>query len=158
MVPGRNVRGAWLMAWALVAALAGGCQLPQPEPPRPSVRVDPCAERLHDVCGHLLLYYATHKRLPPSLDALKATGPLPLSPLVCPVSGKPYVYDSRGLAIPDRPGRLVLYDAEPSHSGMRWGIMVKRPEGGAIMTGVTQVTEKEMASATPAPELDGGDR
>src|SRR5438046_414763 len=36
---------------------------------------DPCAMRLHEVCGVLLLYYNTHHDLPPTLPALaKAPG------------------------------------------------------------------------------------
>ena len=114
-----------LAAVALAIALAAaGCRTTAPEDRRPSVRMDACAERLHDACGQLLLYYSLHQRLPETLDALATLGaPAPL-PLVCPVSGKPYVYRPEGLAVPAQPGRLVLYDAEPSHSGMRWGVLL----------------------------------
>lgn len=131
--------------WALMA-LACGCEVTEPEMVRPpSVRKDPCAERLHDVCGHLLLYYASHRKLPPTLAELKSTRTMGLPPLACPASGKPYVYDPAGLSIPGRPGRLVLYDPEPSHSGMRWGILVGTPADGANITArVVLVAEKDV--------------
>ncbi len=140
---------AALVCWIGLAVLAAGCQTS--EPPmvrRPSVRKDPCAERLHDLCGHLLLYYSTHGRLPPTLADLKPTGGLPLPPLVCPASEKPYVYDPTGLTIAHQPGRLVVYDPEPSHSGMRWGILVRKTTDGSSPTArVILVDEGEFTSA-----------
>ena len=135
-------------SWALVA-LACGCEVTEPAMvPPPSVRKDPCAERLHDVCGHLLLYYASHKRLPPTLAELKSALAMRPPPLVCPASGKPYVYDPAGVSIPGRPGRLALYDPEPSHSGMRWAIMVGTPADGANVTArVILLPESEFAPA-----------
>ena len=92
---------------------------------------DPCAERLHDACGQLLLYYSTHQELPQGLDDLSELGPeLGAPPLVCPTSGKPYVYDRQGLQVPGWPGRLVVYDAEPCHAGRRWGIVAEPPQPG----------------------------
>ncbi|KPK83643.1 MAG: hypothetical protein AMJ81_07700 [Phycisphaerae bacterium SM23_33] len=146
---------ACLAAWPLIAVLAGGCRPPPPDTQRPKVGTDPCAERLHDVCGHLLLYYQIHKRLPPTLKQLKSSDVLPLPPLVCPVSGKPYVYEPQGLLLRGQPGRLVLYDPEPSHSGIRWGILVgTSARGDSIIPCVIAVTEEQLASATtqPAPE------
>jgi len=114
------------VGWIAIVALATGCQTSERavSPLRkPSVKIDPCAERLHDVCGQLLLYHSIHKRLPNDLVQLKnlnSTTP----PLVCPTSGEFYIYNPRGLRIPGQLGRLLLYDARASHSGMRWGILV----------------------------------
>ncbi len=140
---------AALLCWIGLAALAGGCQTAEPEPDRrPSVRKDPCAERLHDLCGHLLLHYSTHGKLPPTLAELRPTAGLPLPPLACPASEKPYVYNPTGLAIANQPGRLVVYDPEPSHSGMRWGILVAQtPDGSNITARVILVAEAEFTSA-----------
>lgn len=120
---------ACLAGGMILATLAAGCRAPAPTNRRPSTEVDPCAERLHQVCGPLLLYYATNEKLPDNLATMKTTDPEPMPPLVCPVSGKPYIYNREGLAIPGKPGRLVLYDAAPSHSGMRWGILAEIVEG-----------------------------
>jgi hypothetical protein len=45
------------------------------------------------------------------------------------VSGKPYLYNPRGLPYSRGAGLIVLYDAEPSHSGMRLGIAAEEPKG-----------------------------
>ena len=79
---------------------------------------------------------------------LPSTGDLPLPPLVCPVSGKAYVYSPDGMPIANRPGRLVLYDPEPSHSGMRWGILVgTSSDGESITARAILVSDKEVTSA-----------
>ena len=114
------------------AVAAAGCGTAVPAGRRPGADIDPCAERLHDACGRLLLYFSINGSLPDTLDELaraeSQTPPPPgtggrTGPLVCPISGKPYVYSKDGPRVPGRAGRLVLYDAEPVHSGMRWGIL-----------------------------------
>jgi len=146
--------------WIVLGVCAAGCQgfeAAPPAAPRPSVRVDPCAERLHDICGQLLLYYAGNKRLPRTLAELTTTGSQHVRPLVCPVSGKPYVYNPDGLRLPGRPGRLVLYDAAASHSGMRWGIFVSDPEGDRPFTArVILLPQESLSSADkqPSPPAD----
>jgi hypothetical protein len=144
---GRLRRRLW---WIAFAALAAGCQMKGGSVPtrRPSVRMDPCAERLHDVCGQLLLYHSIHKRLPQSLEELKALGSAEPPQLVCPVSGEPYVYNPNGLRIAGQPGRLVLYDATASHSGMRWGVFVDDPGSGKALTArVILLAEESVSSA-----------
>ena len=104
-----------------------------PSRQRPSVQIDdPCAERLHDVCGELLLYHSIHGRLPKSLEELQALD-VTATPLVCPISGEAYIYNPKGQQITGQPGRLVLYDAIASHSGMRWGIMVDDAGSGRLL-------------------------
>lgn len=136
--------------WIAFGALAAGCQMEKASVavPRSSARIDACAERLHDICGHLLLYHSVRKKLPPTLEELKSTGDVPLPPLVCPASGKAYIYDPAGLASPKRKGRLVMYDPEPSHSGMRWAIMVGTTADGTNVTArVILLPESEFAPA-----------
>ena len=88
--------------------------------------LDPCAENLHELCGTLLMYYATHRRLPETLDDLRTAAALtPTVSLECPESRQTYVYDPDGFPRPNGPGRIVLYDAEPSHSGHRWTIAIE---------------------------------
>lgn len=140
-------RLAALVCWAGLAALAAGCQTTAPAARRPSVEVDACAERLHDVCGRLLLHYSLHRRLPETLESLAALDPEKPVPLVCPVSGRPYVYDPKGPPIPGRPGRLVLYDPLPSHSGMRWGVFVDDAgDGKGLIARVVLFPEEPPAS------------
>jgi len=107
--------------------LASGCSGPA-GPYRPEgAAVDPCAEKLHDISGRLLLYFAEKQQLPAALDDLP--GGSGVSAAVCPVSGGAYVYDREGLRLPGRSGRLIVYDAAPVHGGMRWGVVIG-PEGG----------------------------
>jgi len=133
-----------LACCVLLAAAAAGCQTAAPAARRPGVDIDPCAERLHDTCGRFLLYFSIHGRLPDTLDELKRVDAQALpppstggrtGPLVCPISGKPYVYSKDGPRLPGRAGLLVLYDAEPVHSGMRWGIMVEAGGAGQPLSG-----------------------
>jgi hypothetical protein len=139
-------------AWLVVAALAGGCQTPPPQTQRPPVQFDACAERLHDLCGQFLLYYSAHRKLPPTVADLAAAGSLSSAPPVCPVSRRPYVYNPSGLTVPGRKGRVVLYDAEPCHSGMRWGVLVDTPAGGGLITAnVILLSENELISAEQRP-------
>jgi hypothetical protein len=116
----RNLAGLAL-GLAVVAAVCG-CRTATPTVRKPSTEIDPCAERLHEVCGYLLLQYAIHETLPESLADLQGVTSAPLPPLVCPVSGKAYIYNRDGIEVPGRPGRVVLYDAAPTHSGMRWAV------------------------------------
>ena len=153
MPPRRSAPVTSAAVWPVVAALAIGCHTTAPEPSQPSIQLDPCAERLHDLCGHLLLYCSVHKKLPPTLEELAATSSPASAPLVCPLSKKPYVYDPVGLPIEGRPGRLVLYDPEPTHSGMRWGILAAAPtEGGLITANVILLSERELTAARQSPQ------
>lgn len=145
----RRVRAlAFLLILAIVCVLSGCRVAGRRESWAP---VDPCRDRLHQISGHLLLYYAAHGQLPPTLDRLPRLGDQgELPPLVCPVSGKSYVYDRDGIAAPDGRGRVVLYDAEPVHSGMRWGITVAPVgEGGGMSAQVLM-----LPAQWPAPEPD----
>jgi hypothetical protein len=139
---------AWAALAILVAAMAAGCETSAPQGRRAGVEIVPCAERLHEICGHLLLYYSINGKLPERLADLKNVGTEPLPPLTCPDSGKPYVYNRAGLAVPGRPGRLVLYDSGPSHSGMRWGILADvASEEKPLTTRVVLLPETTVFSA-----------
>jgi hypothetical protein len=109
---------------------------------------DPCALRLHDLLGGLLLFYAQHDALPPNLKSL----PLPSGDIAeamhCPVSNQPYIYDPRGLPAPDGASRLMIYDAVPAHGGYRWAVAVAEPRPGQPLTGeVIAVPEAAFASS-----------
>jgi len=155
-----GIRLGVLAAAVALAVLADGCQkqAATPEVRRPSLEKDPCAERLHDLSGRLLLYYAAHHRLPETLAALPPLDPAHPTPTVCPASGKPYVYRPKGLAISGRPGRLVLYDPEPSHAGMRWGVFIDKAPGANRLTARVILlpedwipTAEDAAAPEPAP-------
>lgn len=91
---------------------------------------DRCAGRLHDLEGAMLMYFAIHKQLPQKLDDLRSAADIGQQlEFACPESGAAYVYDPRGLELPGREERLLIYDSSPAHAGGRWGIIAGRPRG-----------------------------
>jgi hypothetical protein len=105
---------------------------------------DPCAMRLHDVCGPLLLYYAVNHHLPDRLDELLAVpGFEGQVHLTCPVSNRPYVYNRVGMFAPETLSRIVIYDPAPAHANMRWGVSIIEPQepGGALVAKVIALPE-----------------
>ena len=143
----RNV----LIIFTALLAFAAGCQFDEGrvEPDRrPSVKSDPCAERLHDISGHLLMYHGLRKKLPAKLGDLKESGMGDLPPLKCPVSLRPYIYTPEGMKVGGRDEIMVVHDPAPSHSGMRWAILVAPPESGrTLTTRVILLTETAVKSA-----------
>ena len=95
---------------------------------RETAATDPCAGRLHELCGLLLRYYVDHDRLPERLDDLTGVAAdfgLDVPP-ACAVSGETYVYEPEGLPYSVQPPRrMILYDPAPSHGGMRWAVVVE---------------------------------
>ena len=90
----------------------------------------PCGNRLHSLAGDMLMYYALHRRLPPTLEDLRAIADDGAAlEFTCPTSRQPYVYEPGGLTYPGKEERLVLYDAEPTHDGTRWGVVAAPPKG-----------------------------
>ena len=106
-----------------------GCQASKPKQASGDAlptMTDPCAMRLHDLSGALLLYHATYHQLPPTLNDLRSI-PDAVSPLEtfnCPVSNQPYLYSQTGVAVAGQTGRVIVYDATPAHDGKRWAIEV----------------------------------
>jgi hypothetical protein len=161
-LPGAGATYQWRRAAVLVLACAlllAGCQpaarAPSPTAPSPApapasatiTSTDPCATRLHDLSGPLLLYYAMHRGLPEHLHDLSAMpGFEHLTDLTCPVSGLPYLYNPDGMIPPIPQGRVILADAAPSHAGMRWVIAVIEPaDGGPLIARVVAVAEAAFA-------------
>ena len=124
-----------------VAVLGPGCQNwtpltppppAPPAPPRPVESMDACSERLDDLCGRLMLYYAAHRGLPAQLQDLGTpANPLPADALVCPINGNPYIYDPAGVRVMGLVGRLIVYDDNPCHSyDVRAGILAVQLQPG----------------------------
>lgn len=116
---------------------------------------DPCAARLHELCGVLLLYYVKHESLPPTLDDLKhAPGADAVGDFTCPVSHKPYLYTPTGLPSPASPDAvMIVYDAEPSHAGARLAISITPPlPGGPLVPEVILAPESRFPSKSPTTQ------
>ena len=117
----------------------------------PLTATDPCAVRLHDISGMLLLYYVTNHRLPERLEELApfADADVEFAP-TCPESGRPYVYVPGGLADSGTGRVLLVYDAVPAHAGVRWVIVASPPEGDQpLATWVMPYTEERFRRHVP---------
>jgi hypothetical protein len=128
-----------LSFWLACAVLLCGCAAPKPPPDAsagaatsqpalsetPDVNRDPCAQRLHDLSGMMLLHVALYDQLPPSLEALKQLpGADADLQTICPVSGQPYAYTPQGIEIPGVEYRIYAWDSVPAHGTYRWGIQL----------------------------------
>lgn len=111
---------------------------------------DPCAMRLHDLAGALLLYHATYGMLPPSLAELREVPSLlgPLETFKCPASAMDYQYDPNGERKRDRV--LLLYDPAPAHEGKRRAVeLIESKPNQPLVTKVIALPE-EYFSGGPA--------
>jgi hypothetical protein len=101
-----------------------GCRMQEPPHTASAMLTDPCAERLHDLAGALLLFYSRYGRLPKQLEDLSPTGnAAKTTPLKCPVSNLPYLYASDGIPLSGYKDRLIVWDAQPCHNRNRWVIL-----------------------------------
>jgi hypothetical protein len=157
----RAGRLAWLPAGLmLVMLLAEGCTQPAQSGTAPRsttatrpgdtariTNTDPCASRLHELCGPLLLYYNLQRRLPERIEELgQVPGFEGLRDFTCPTSGRPYIYNSAGVAGLEPGSRVVIYDPLPSHSGIRWGVAVQIPgEDQPLIAKVIGLPESKFA-------------
>lgn len=142
---------AALMSLASCQGLSPATPPPAPAAGQAALTDDPCAERLHDLAGQLLLYWVKNHDLPAELADLTTAQSRPAVGLICPVSHKPYLYSRCGLAIisgpkaglkADTQARVIVYDGEPSHHGMRWAIVAEPPGAGeALVPTVTLLRE-----------------
>jgi hypothetical protein len=112
--------------------------------------VDPCAMRLHDLCGPLLFYYARFNMLPPKAEDLAAMPGFDVPAIACPVTNKPYLYNPHGPTGPDPGSRIILYDAA-AHDGRRWGIAVTEPEPGQALVAKVVVVPESIFTRPPTP-------
>jgi hypothetical protein len=124
-------------------------------PPQPTMELsptDPCAERLHALCGPLLMYYKLNRKLPAAIEDLQdIAGPDPDVEFTCPESGKPYVLFTTRLPRGHDPGFILISDAEPSHLGLRWAISVEEPRNTAEPLITRVVAEPESLFQTHVP-------
>jgi len=96
---------------------------------------DPSVVRLQDITSVLLLYCATYRHLPASLEdlALMADPGTQLN-FTSPASGRPYVYVPAGLQTPRGGKRIIVYDPALSANGKRWCILMGDSAPGKART------------------------
>jgi len=116
------------------------------------LKTDPCASRLQDIGGTLLLYYAVNKHMPEKLEDIKPLADLGQDlQFTCPLSGKPYAFTPAGLAAVGKDKRIVVYDSEPSHNGKRWCVFMPTPRPGQMSVEVLEVPEGLFRTYTVLP-------
>jgi hypothetical protein len=92
-----------------------------------AIQSDPCAARMHDIAGALLMYYALNQHLPERLEELSALDDIdsPKLEFTCPLSHMPYVYVPSGLRADGKSKVIILHDAAATHAGgSRWCILM----------------------------------
>jgi len=142
----KRSRSAWAAVAALTLwALAAGCYVPVEKPSGSREALDPCAERLHELAGKLLMYRFAEGRLPASLADLPTAG---ADERTCPVSGKAYVYRRDGPAAPGGAGRMVAWDATACHNGGRWVVTLAETARGAATAKALWMSEADFQAAT----------
>jgi hypothetical protein len=140
----------------LTALTAAGCQTasaPTAPPPiasppsqqtsaaKPIFGSDPSAQRLQDLEGDILLYYAANRKLPDSLDDLRSVDSD--VNFNSPVLGQPYIYDPRGLWAAGSNQSIILYDQVVTADGKRWCLFMSPPQGNGVLSlNVWAVPEK----------------
>jgi hypothetical protein len=154
----------------LAASLTGACQAPAGKPSpaaarapsapakqAPNSNTDPCAMRMHDICGPLLLYYAAHQELPARIEELaQVPGFENVRDFTCPASGQPYIYNPVGIVNSGAAARVVLYDPTPAHSGVRWAISIVEPEDerAPLVSKVVALPESAFSLNAPTAKRD----
>ena len=95
---------------------------PRPAIPNNAIEaMDPCGDRMQDLCGALLSYYLVKHQGPSKLEDLQQFADIGDNlKFTCPVSGKPYVYVAEGLEATGQDIRIYIYDPTPIHHGNRW--------------------------------------
>lgn len=125
-------RGAAMAACALLGALLAGCEMPPPaattRPAAALTQADPCADRMHDLCGAFLLYYMAHHDLPPALADLAEVDKSVA--LTCPATHRPYEYVREGLNVRGETAKLIVFEPAPCRQGLRCGILCQRAQPG----------------------------
>jgi hypothetical protein len=130
---------------------------PTPPPPPqtttqgPVTNTDPCAMRLHDLCGALLLYFGLRQELPTKIEDLVAVPGFEhlANELSCPASSLPYVFNRDGLLLAEQNSLVIIYDRSPAHIGMRWGIAIDKSEPGMALVARVVILPESMFTFVP---------
>ena len=117
------------------------------------IGTEPCAARLQEISGQLLLYYVAKRKLPESLDELRSYADVDQTPdYTCPVSHQPYTYTPNGLEGPQAGRRVIVYDSSPVHHNARWCITMVPAHGKQpLMMEVVQIPELVFGTLRPVP-------
>jgi hypothetical protein len=140
--------------------------------------LDPCVTNLGALVENLILYYSLKNKLPESLGELRDTSVSGVKiSLVCPETGKPYVYVPRGIHPPydvmPTASVLILYDAAPAHpivkhiavgkdeydlkQTVRYGIVYKPTKPGEpVSMHVAPIEESLLKMYLNAPQPQSG--
>lgn len=121
------------------------------DPVAPISNTDPCATRLHELCGPLLLFFQSRQRLPDRIEELREIRGFENLEITCPVSNRPYVCRPIGIATGDGQPRIVIFDPAPSHSGFRWAVTIIEPTEDRPRAPITKVIALPESAFTLKP-------
>jgi hypothetical protein len=143
-----NVR-SWAVAILSLAAaaVAAGCQAPsapaaKAQKAADSELLDPVAQRMHDICGQILLFHGSHSRLPTSLAELCQAGGMDGRQVLDPSTGRAFAYAPAGLADVAGAGKIIAAAAPGGAARWRWCIAFRETNGSAVCTVVPVPSEK----------------
>lgn len=110
----------------------------------PDKLTDPCAARLHDVAGALLLYYRVKQQMPAKLEDVRSGVKFAEDlEFTCARNGAPFVYVPNGMAAAGKEQRIVAFDPTPiGRPRFRWCLIATVSNSGALITDVVPLEEK----------------
>lgn len=122
----------------------------------PDKLTDPCAARLHDVAGALLLYYRVKQQMPPKLEDVRSLGSIAQDlEFSCARNGAPFVYVPNGMASGGKEQRIIAFDPTPvGRPRFRWCLIASVSNSGALITDVVPLEEKVFNTYHAAPPAD----
>ena len=88
--------------------------------------IDPCGDRIQDLCGPLIEYFTLYHHGPARVEELQQfADPGQTLKFACTDTGKPFQCAPTGLAAPGQSMRIFVYAADPSPDGGRWCVYSK---------------------------------
>jgi|GEM_PF-6468599 hypothetical protein len=115
---------------------------------------DPTAMALHDLAGQLLLFHATQRRMPASLEEF--AGPSDFrsgqGAGIDPATRRLFLYAPDSPINPRLPGRVVLYQPLSQGARGRWALLVNDlASDGKVITYVQRVSETDLPRVKTTP-------
>lgn len=122
----------------------------------PDKLTDPCAARLHDIAGALLLYYRVKQQMPAKLEDVRSLGSIAQDlEFSCARNGAPFVYVPNGMAAVGKEQRIIAFDPTPiGRPRFRWCLIASVTNSGALVTDVVPMAEKVFNTYQAAPPAE----
>lgn len=134
-------------------AVSSGASQQQPFNGDAIEAMDPCGDRMEDLCGPLALYFRDNGHGPARLEELQPYAfPGERLNFTCPVSGKPYLCSPQGLEAQGQNIRIYIYDATPVHTVVQRDGTVSPARWCAVARGSAVLNQPQVMYAVKLPE------